>query len=256
VPCRTLLACAVTLALLALPVAAAGGSSSTGGMSTGGGAAKSSSKSGFSSAKKGPGASKSGTSKTGSRSSKGGKSKTTSKAVTVGGAGAPLTSAPVREDGSPATDIRFRGAYFAEATFAKLPCERVEISVGERRCWRCGNSWFEKVIYDGQPGYVEVFAPWGARTDRLPEHVEAIRGESTTYLAADDAIYTPVEDGSGDFVVVSTSPGFRVEELPEATMHSVPIVANGATYYRYLGVYYREVHEEGRIYYVASEDPF
>jgi len=261
-PCfRRLLPCAVSLALLAFPVAAAAGASSKGGLSKSSGASKSSSKSGFSSSKKEFGASKggagkSGATKSGSRSSRSGAAKSTSKAVTVGAPGAALSSAPVHDDGSPATDIRFRGAYFSEATFARLPCKRVEIPVGERRCWRCGESWFERVIYDGQPGYVEVFAPWGARTDRLPEHVEAIRGESATYLAADDAIYEPVEDGSGDFVVVSTSPGFRVDELPDAVLHGVPIVADDVTYYRYLGVYYREVREEGSIYYVASEDPF
>jgi len=168
----------------------------------------------------------------------------------------PARAAPVREDGSDADDVRIRGAYLSETAFAALPCERLEIPVGERRCWRCDDEWYEKLIYDGRPVYVEVFAPEGAQVDRLPEHVQRIRGETVTYFAADDAIYAPSDQASGGYVVVATSPGFRVDELPDAAHVGAPIVAGGATYYRYLGVYYREVLEDDRTYYVASESPF
>lgn len=144
----------------------------------------------------------------------------------------------------------------SEAAFDLLPCERLEIPVGDRRCWRCGDAWYEKLIYDGRPVYVEVFAPEGARVERLPEHVQRIRGEAGTYFAADDAVYAPSGETSGSYVVVATSPGFRFEELPDVAYVGAPIVAGGATYYRYLGVYYREVVEGDRKHYVASESPF
>jgi hypothetical protein len=167
-----------------------------------------------------------------------------------------LPSPPVHEDGSVADDVRIRGGYFSEATFAKLPCDPIEIEVGERRCWRCGDGWFEKLIYDGQPLYVEVFAPEGARAETLPAHAQSVRGGSVTYFAAADAIYAPAEGADGGFVVVSTEPGFRLEELPESARVGVPIVVGDVTYHRYLGVYYREVHEDDGTYYVASESPF
>ena len=257
---RRFLASVVTLALLSLPPAAAAESSSKGGASKGSGfsksTSKSSSKGGFGSSKSKAGASKSDPSKSRAHSSKKGSSKGSSQATKVGPPGSGLPSAPVHEDGSTAEDVRIRGSYFSEATFAALPCEPVEIPVGERRCWRCGDAWFEKLVYDGQAVYVEVFAPEGARADQLPEHVQTIRGENGTYFAADDALYAPLQGGSGGFVVVSTAPGFRVEELPDAARHGVPIIADGFTYYRYLGVYYREEREHGRTYYVASESPF
>lgn len=257
---RGFLACAVSVALLVAASVAAAGQSSGSGSSKGGSSSKSGSKSGFSSSKSELSASKSGTrsSKSGTTKKSASKagSKAAAKAVAIGGSGAAIASPPVREDGSTATDVRFRGGYFTETTFAALPCTRVEVSVGGRHCWRCGDAWFEKLVYDGQPLYVEVFAPEGARTEQLPVHAQAIHGESTTYFAADDALYAPADDGVGGFVVVSTSPGFRVDELPEAARHGVPIVAGGATYYRYLGVYYREVHDGTTTYYVASETPF
>jgi hypothetical protein len=252
------LASALTLALLSLSPAALAASSSKGGLSKGSGS-KSSSKSGFSSSKsKSSNTKKSKSSKTKSsaRSPKAGSSKGTTQAVTIPGSGAAPASAPVREDGTAADEARIRGAYFSEATFAALPCARVEVSVGERRYWRCGDAWFETLIYDGRPVYVEVFAPEGAQVDRLPERAQSIRGENTIYFATDDAVYEPSQQTRGGYVVVATSPGFRVEELPDAARRGVPIVAAGATYYRYLGVYYREVREDGRTYYVVSESPF
>jgi hypothetical protein len=238
---RAFLAAVVALVLLLLPPAAAAESSSKGGSSKSSGFGKSSSKSG---------------SKSSTRSSKSSSSKGASKAVTIGASGPALPSAPVREDGSTADDVRIRGSYFSEATFAALPCEPVEVPVGDRRCWRCGDAWFEKLIYNGEPSYVEVFAPEGARTDQLPERVQVIRGENGTYFAADDALYERLQGGSGGFVVVSTAPGFRVEELPDSARRGIPFVADGFTYYRYLGVYYREEHDDGRTSYVASESPF
>lgn len=242
---RKLAAVVVAVVLLVAPSTSfAAGSSGKGGSS------KSSSKSSFGSSK-----SKSSSkpkSKAGARTSK----SAASKAVTIGASGANLPSPPVREDGSVATDLRVRGGYFSETTFAALPCERREVIVGDQRSWRCGDAWFERLVYDEQPLYVEVFAPEGARTDELPETVETIRGESTTYFAADDAIYAPAGEESGGFIVVAASPGFRIDGLPQSVARSVPIVAGNATYYRYLGVYYREVRENGRLYYVASEDPF
>ena len=44
--------------------------------------------------------------------------------------------------------------------------------------------------------------------------------------------------------------------IPDAARVGAPIVADGFTYYRYLGVYYREEHEADVTYYVASESPF
>jgi hypothetical protein len=260
---RGCLASVVTLALLLLPPAAAAESSSKSGSSKSSGFAKSSSKSGSKSSSKSSSKggfassqSKSGASKSSARASQNRSSKGASKAVTIGASSSGLPSAPLREDGSAAEDVRIRGPYFSEATFAALPCEPVEIPVGERRCWRCGDAWFEKLVYDGAPVYVEVFAPEGARADQLPEHVQPIRGESGTYFAADDALYAPSPGGSGGFVVVSTAPGFRVEELPDAARSGIPFVADGFTYYRYLGVYYREERKDGHTYYVASESPF
>lgn len=275
---RRFLVAVVTLALLALPLPAAAASSSKSGSSKSSGfgkssgssksGSKSSSKSGgFGSSKSKSGASKSSAAKSSASKSRASKSRThspkksASKGASKGGnsatSGAGLPSPPVHEDGSDADDVRIRGSYFTEATFAKLPCEHVEVPVGERRCWRCGDTWFEKLVYDGHPVYVEVFAPEGARAEELPERVQAIRGESGTYFAADDALYAPSEDENGGFVVVPTAPGFEVEELPDSARTGIPIVADGFTYYRYLGVYYREEHdEEGRTYYVASESPF
>jgi hypothetical protein len=266
---RGLLACVVALALLAPPPSAASSSSKSGSSKSGGfgksSGSKSGSKSSFESSSKSGGVgsskSKSGASKSSAGKSSASKprshsSKSASKGATSAGAGPALQSPPVHEDGSDADDVRIRGAYFSEATFAALPCERVEIPVGERRCWRCGDAWFEKLVYDGQPLYVEVFAPEGARADQLPERVQRIRGERGFYFAAADALYAPSEDETGGFVVVATEPGFEVEELPDVAHVGIPIVADGFTYYRYLGVYYREEHRDGRTYYVASESPF
>ena len=255
---RRLLALVVTLALLALPAAAAAKSSSKSGSSKSSGFGKSSSKGGFGSSKSNSksGASKSSATKSRTHSSTKSASKGASKAGASGTSGSGLPTAPVHEDGSDAEDVRIRGSYFTEATFAVLPCEHVEIPVGERRCWRCGDAWYEKLVYDGQPVYVQVFAPEGARAEELPEHVQTIRGENGTYFAADDALYALSEDETGGFVVVSTEPGFEVDELPNSARAGIPIVADGFTYYRYLGVYYREEHRDGRTYYVASESPF
>ena len=86
--------------------------------------------------------------------------------------------------------------------------------------------------------------------------MQTISGESGTYFATDDAIYAVSPEASGGYVVVATSPGFRMDALPDAAYVGAPIVADGTTYYRYLGIYYREVHEDDRSYYVASESPF
>ena len=244
---RTLLVAVLTLALLASPAFA--GSSSKGGLSKGGGS-KSSSK-GFSASK-----SKSDKGSSSARSPKSGGSKGGSGATIVPGVGAVERSAPVHDDGSAAADVRVRGGYLSEANFAALPCEREEVPVGKRTCWRCGDAWFEKLVYDGRPLYVDVYAPEGAQIDRLPERAQEIRGESTTFFATDAALYAPSRDASGGYVVVETAPGFRVEELPDVARVGAPIVSDGETYHRYLGVYYREVHEDDRTYYVASESPF
>ena len=250
---RGSLAFVLALAVLAPPTAVAE-SSSKGGLSKGGGL-KSSSKSGSKSSSKSASASKSKSakSKPSTRSSKSASSRGSKDTPATGAA---LASPPVHEDGSDADDVHIRGGYLSEANFAALPCEPIEVSVGARRCWRCADQWFERLVYGDQPVYVEVFAPEGAQVDRLPERVQSIRGESATYFAAADAIYAPSQDGSGGYVVVATSPGFRVEELPDAARVGAPIVADGATYYRYLGVYYREVRDGERAYYVASESPF
>ena len=264
---RTTIALALTVALIAIAPAADGagssgksGSSSKSGSSKGGGLS-SGSKGGFGSSKSKSDSSKSSSkkpaaSKSSSRSSKHSSSKSSSRSTKGVAPGPAAPSAPVHEDGSVADDVRIRGGYFSESTFAKLPCDPVEIEVGERRCWRCGDDWFEKLVYDGQPVYVEVFGPEGARADALPAHVERVRGEGATYFAAANAIYAPVEGGDGGFVVVSTSPGFRLEEFPNSAHVGVPIVVGDVTYYRYLGVYYREEYEDDDTYYVASESPF
>jgi hypothetical protein len=269
---RGILACVFALLLLAPPQAAAAGSSSNSGSSKSSGFGKSSSKSGsksgsksssksgsksgFGSSKSKSDSSKSSASKSRTPAPKRSSSKGASRTTTAVAPGPVLPSPPVHEDGSGADDVRFRGSYFSEATFARLPCDPVAVAVGDRSCWRCGDGWFEKLVYDGQPGYVAVFAPAGARTDELPKDAQPIRGESGTYFATSDALYAPSEDGSGEYVVVATEPGFRVDELPDAARVGAAIVADGFTYYRYLGVYYREEHDDEGTYYVASESPF
>jgi len=154
---------------------------------------------------------------------------------------------------NPAARYR-RNAYISNREFGALPCSRRSVGSGSRTYYRCGAAWYYPVYYYGDVYYAEVWPPAGVEAETLPAGSQTVIAGSTTYYLSDDAFYEKSDDGG--YVTVEPPVGTRLGELPAGAAKAIPIVAGGATYYHYHGVYYRQVDDADGRHYEISANPF
>ena len=88
----------------------------------------------------------------------------------------------------------------------------------------------------------------------VPDGAVKLSGGDRTYYATKDAVYA-YDPGAG-YVVVEPPVGASFDRLPEAAKKGIPVVVNGTSYYRYLGLFYREDKDGSGERYVVTKSPF
>jgi hypothetical protein len=93
--------------------------------------------------------------------------------------------------------------------------------------------------------------------DSLPRDNEVVHAGARTLYATDDAFYEAVSrEGRRRYVVVEPSEGLVLDRLPAQAREGIPIQSGRDTFYRYLGIFYREDESSGTKRYVAAPNPF
>lgn len=154
--------------------------------------------------------------------------------------------------------VRPRGTLLSTEAFEDLPCTPEKATVGTNTYYRCGGVWYNQVSHEGWVCYSEIHPPAGVTANSLPKSHEAIRAGDRTLLATGDAFYEAVRysDGRTRYMVVEPSVGTTLDRLPARAKEGIPVQSGRYTYYRYLGVFYREDESTGKTRYVASPNPF
>lgn len=153
--------------------------------------------------------------------------------------------------------VRPRGNLVSVAAFEDLPCKRDTVSVGVTTYYRCDGAWYNQVNHEGWVVYSEIYPPAGATVDSLPSGNETVHAGARTLYATDDAFYEAVtHDGRRRYVVVEPSEGLVLDRLPSQARAGIPVQSGRDTFYRYLGVFYREDDSSGSTRYVAAPNPF
>jgi hypothetical protein len=152
--------------------------------------------------------------------------------------------------------VRPRGTLLSVEAFEDLPCTPATTTIGGTTYYRCGGVWYNQVNHEGWVVYSEIYPPAGLGVDSLPRGHETIRAGDKTLYATGDAFYEAASDGRNRYVVVEPTPGLTLDRLPAKAKEGIPVQSGRHTYYRYLGVFYREEDSTGRTRYVASPNPF
>ena len=147
-----------------------------------------------------------------------------------------------------------RGTLISQATFRTLPCTRQPVEVNGTTYYRCDDTWYQTIEQEGWTCYSEIWPPAGAPVSSLPEqHTTVVSGGRTLY-AGEHAWYE--RSPAGGYVVIEPPIGLPVDQLPDSAKRGIPVVVNGVTYYRHLGVFYREEGEGTPSRYVVAKSPF
>jgi hypothetical protein len=152
--------------------------------------------------------------------------------------------------------VRPRGNLVSAATFKALPCTPEPASVGQELFYRCGDAWFQRIEHEGWTCYSEIWPPAGAHVSSLPPGHLVFHSGGRTLYAGTDAWY---ERQEGGYVVIEPPVGLAVDNLPDSARDGIPVVVNGVSYYRHLGIFYREEEPEdgfGSRRYVVAKSPF
>jgi hypothetical protein len=154
--------------------------------------------------------------------------------------------------------VRPRGTLLSMEAFEALPCAPEKATVGTNTYYRCGGVWYNQVNHEGWVCYSEIYPPAGVTESSLPKSHESIRAGDRTLLATSDAFYEAVRytDGRTRYVVVEPAVGMTLDRLPAHAKEGIPVQSGRHTYYRYLGVFYREDESTGKARYVAAPNPF
>ena len=154
--------------------------------------------------------------------------------------------------------VRPRGTLLSTEAFEDLPCTPEKATVGTNTYYRCDGVWYNQVNHEGWVCYSEIHPPAGVTANSLPKSHEAIRAGDRTLLATGDAFYEAVRysDGRTRYVVVEPAVGTTLDRLPARAKEGIPVQSGRHTYYRYLGVFYREDESTGKTRYVAAPNPF
>lgn len=151
--------------------------------------------------------------------------------------------------------VRPHGTVISATEFAGLGCRPEAVTVGMSTYYRCAGAWYQNIEHEGWTCYAEIYPPAGARLGTLPHGSMTLNSDGgRTYYATDDAIYVS-EPGTG-YVVVEPPAGTRFDRLPATAKKSIPVVVNGTSYYRHLGVFYREESSSSGDSYVVTSSPF
>lgn len=154
--------------------------------------------------------------------------------------------------------VRPRGTLLSIEAFEDLPCTPEKATVGTTTYYRCGGIWYNQVSHEGWVTYSEIHPPAGVTANSLPKSHEVVRAGNRTLLATGDAFYEAVRytDGRTRYVVVEPAVGTTLDRLPARAKEGIPVQSGRHTFYRYLGVFYREDESTGKTRYVASPNPF
>ncbi len=154
--------------------------------------------------------------------------------------------------------VRPRGTLLSMEAFEDLPCAPEKATVGANTYYRCDGVWYNQVNHEGWICYSEIYPPAGVTENSLPKSHESIRAGDRTLLATSNAFYEAVRytDGRTRYVVVEPAVGMTLDRLPAHAKEGIPVQSGRHTYYRYLGVFYREDESTGKARYVASPNPF
>ena len=153
--------------------------------------------------------------------------------------------------------VRPRGNLLSVIAFEQLPCKRESIMLGATTYYRCDGTWYNQVNHEGWVVYSEIYPPAGATVDSIPTAHETVHAGSRTLYATGDAFYEQVSHSGGRrYVVVEPTEGLALDRLPAQAREGIPVQSGRDTYYRYLGVFYREDKSSGATRYVAAPNPF
>lgn len=154
--------------------------------------------------------------------------------------------------------VRPRGTLVSAEGFEDLPGKVETTTVGGTTYYRRGDVWYNQVNHEGWICYSEIYPPAGITVATLPRAHEKVIAGSRTLYATDDAFYEVVKqsDGHVRYVVVEPSEGLVLDRLPARAKEGIPVQSGRNTYYRYLGIFYREDESSGATRYVASPNPF
>lgn len=155
------------------------------------------------------------------------------------------------------TGVRPRGNLLSVEAFEALPCKRESVPLGTSTYYRCGGTWYNQVTHEGWVCYSEIYPPAGMAVDSIPADHETLHAGARTLYATGDAFYEPVnQNGRRRYVVVEPTEGLALDRLPARAREGIPVQSGRDTYYRYLGVFYREDDSSGATRYVAAPNPF
>jgi hypothetical protein len=98
-----------------------------------------------------------------------------------------------------------------------LPPDRASVSAGGQTYFLYGNTFYRRVVTNGQESFVAVTKPAGVvMVKALPPEIEAVPVGSLTYFQAGSRYYLPYLDVSGEelYVVVNPPPGQAASKAP------------------------------------------
>ena len=153
--------------------------------------------------------------------------------------------------------VRPRGTLLSVEAFEDMPGKVERATVGSVTYYRRGGVWYNQVNHEGWVCYSEIYPPAGVTVDSIPSTHEKVVAAGRTLYATDDAFYEVVKhDGRTRYVVVEPSEGLVLDRLPARAKEGIPVQSGRNTYYRYLGVFYREDESSGATRYVVAPNPF
>ena len=147
-----------------------------------------------------------------------------------------------------------RGTLISESSFKALPCTRQPVEANGTTYFRCGDSWYQSIEQEGWTVYSEIWPPAGAAVSTIPDDHMTVQSAGRTLYATDHAWYE--RSPAGSYVVVEPPVGLPIDHLPESAKHGIPVVVNGVTYYRHLGVFYKEEGDGAASHYVVAKSPY
>src|SRR6185503_15452762 len=150
--------------------------------------------------------------------------------------------------------VRPRGTLLSQSAFRALPCTRQPVEVNGTTYYRCDDAWYQSIEQEGWTCYSEIWPPAGAQVSSLPEKHITLQSAGRTLYAGDDGWYE--RSPAAGYVVIEPPIGLPLDQLPESAKRGIPVVVNGVTYYRHLGVFYREEGEGAPSRYSVAKSPF